>query len=184
MTIRLEVATQFKTACRGKRQKDTTMQETLCQSLANTNFYLNVNDVAELLGVQRETIYRYCRENFLPHTKIGNTIRVDPRLLAIWIQEHEFAACGNVTDKITDWVVAHVLDRTLNLPVPDQLTKVLAGLSEHWLADALRDQAQDLASDCYSQPLRTFQAELNRQLSLAEQRELLAELLWLGIHCA
>ena len=160
------------------------MQETLCQTLATMNFYLNVNDVSELLGVQRETIYRYCKENFLPHVKIGNNLRFDPRLLAIWIQEHEFAAGGSVTDKITDWAVAHVLDRTLNLPVPEQLTKVLAGLSEHWLADALGDESQDLASDCYSQPLLTFQAELNRQLSLAEQRELLAELLWLGIHCA
>jgi excisionase family DNA binding protein len=160
------------------------MQETLCQTLATMNYYLNVSDVSELLGVQRETIYRYCKENFLPHVRIGNNLRFDPRLLAIWIQEHEFAARGSVADKITDWVVAHVLDRTLNLPVPDQLTKVLADLSEHWLADALRDQAQDLATDCYSQPLRTFQVELNRQLSLAEQRELLAELLWLGIHCA
>jgi excisionase family DNA binding protein len=160
------------------------MQETLCQTLATMNFYLNVNDVSELLGVQRETIYRYCKENFLPHVKIGNNLRFDPRLLAIWIQEHEFAARGNVTDKITDWVVAHVLDRTLNLPVPDQLTKVLAGLSENWLADALRDQAQDLASDCYSPPLRTFRDELNRQLTLAEQRELLAELLALTFYCA
>src|SRR5258708_30044737 len=87
-----------------------TMQETLCQTLATMNFYLNVNDVSELLGVQRETIYRYCKENFLPHVKIGNNIRSDPTMLAIWIQEHEFAARGNVTDKITDWVVAHVLD--------------------------------------------------------------------------
>jgi excisionase family DNA binding protein len=108
------------------------MQETLCQTLATMNYYLNVNDVSELLGVQRETIYRYCKENFLPHVKIGNNLRFDPRLLAIWIQEHEFAARGSVPDKITDWLVAHVLDRTLNLPFPDQLTKVLAGLSEHW----------------------------------------------------
>jgi excisionase family DNA binding protein len=158
------------------------MQETLCQSLANINHYLNVNDVAELLGVQRETIYRYCRENFLPHTKIGNSIRVDPRLLAIWIQEHEFAARGSVADKITDWVVAHVLDRTLNLPVPDQLTKVLAGLNENWLED-LAAEINDSHADSYSRSLQTFRDKLNRQLTLAEQRELLSELFTLTFYC-
>jgi excisionase family DNA binding protein len=160
------------------------MHETLARTLSNLTHFLDVNDVAELLSLQHETIYRYCKQGSLPYFKVGRNLRFDPKLMADWVQQKQLLSDENVADKITDWVVAHVLDRALNLPVPDQLKKVLAGLSEHWLTDALRDKAQDLASDCYSQPLQIFQAELNRHLSLAEQRELLAELLWLGINCA
>jgi excisionase family DNA binding protein len=158
------------------------MQQALSQYLADVKHYLDVNDVAELLGVQPSTIYRYCKEGFLPHIRVGNNLRFDPRILAIWIQEHEFAARGSVTDKIADWVCEHVLDRTLNLRLPKQLSEVFATLSENWLAEALAEKIKDSPGGRYSQALQTFQAELNRQLTLAAQRDLLVELLWLTLY--
>jgi hypothetical protein len=160
------------------------MQQALSQYLSDIKHYLDVNDVAELIGVQTATIYRYCKESFLPHIRVGNNLRFDPRILAIWIQEHEFAARGSIADKITDWTIAHVLDRTLRLPVPDQLRKVIASLNENWLAEALTAEIEDPFSDSYSQPLKVFQAELDHQLTLAEQRTLLAELIRLAVYHA
>lgn len=161
------------------------MTEALTETLNNMQHYLDVNDVAELLNLEPETIYRYCKEDFMPYFKIGrNSLRFDPRQLAVWVQSHQFSAGGNVPDKITDWVVTHVLDRTLKLPIPEQLRKVIAGLPKDWRLNALSAAVEDCDLTGYSEPLQTFKEELKRQLTVAQQRHLLAELLWLGVNYA
>jgi hypothetical protein len=57
------------------------MQETLQQYLVNFNDYLSLNDVANLLGMQRNTILRYCKEGSLLYRKLGNPVLFDSRLL-------------------------------------------------------------------------------------------------------
>jgi excisionase family DNA binding protein len=160
------------------------MQETLSQFLANVNHLLDVNDVAELLSMRRDTIYRYCKEGFLPHLKIGTNLRFDPKTLAAWVQVHQFSAGGKVADKITDWVEAHVLDRTLNLPVPAKLAGVINSLSSDWLPAAKVSWLERPGPDKVAALLEAFKSELELQLTPTEQRELLAELLWLGVYCA
>jgi excisionase family DNA binding protein len=45
---------------------------------------LNIEEVADVLGLNKKTIERMARANRIPSFKIGNQVRFDPRLLAEW----------------------------------------------------------------------------------------------------
>lgn len=45
---------------------------------------LKIEEVADLLGLNKKTIERMARANRIPSFKIGNQVRFDPRLLAEW----------------------------------------------------------------------------------------------------
>jgi excisionase family DNA binding protein len=45
---------------------------------------LKIEEVAEVLGLNKKTIERMARANRIPSFKIGNQVRFDPRLLAEW----------------------------------------------------------------------------------------------------
>jgi excisionase family DNA binding protein len=45
---------------------------------------LNINEVADVLGLNKKTIERMARAGRIPSFKIGNQVRFDPRLLAEW----------------------------------------------------------------------------------------------------
>ena len=45
---------------------------------------LNINEVADVLGLNKKTIERMARADRIPSFKIGNQVRFDPRLLAEW----------------------------------------------------------------------------------------------------
>ncbi len=45
---------------------------------------LNINEVADVLGLNKKTIERMARADRIPSFKIGNQVRFDPRHLAEW----------------------------------------------------------------------------------------------------
>ncbi len=45
---------------------------------------LKIEEVADVLGLNKKTIERMARANRIPSFKIGNQVRFDPRLLAEW----------------------------------------------------------------------------------------------------
>lgn len=45
---------------------------------------LNINEVADVLGLNKKTIERMARAGRIPSFKIGNQVRFDPRNLAEW----------------------------------------------------------------------------------------------------
>ena len=157
------------------------MQETLTQILAQTNHYLDVNLIAELLGVQAETIYRYCKENNLPHIKISNSLRFDPRHVSEWLKAHQYVTYPAIATVIHGWVCAHVLDRTLKLPIPSKLSAVLSSLGPDWFADARTEEADPASSDKAGPAMARFEVELEKQLTIADQRSLLVELACLAV---
>lgn len=38
----------------------------------------DVDDVADLIGIQRRTVLKWCRERKLPHMRLGRSIRFTP----------------------------------------------------------------------------------------------------------
>ena len=45
---------------------------------------VKIEEVADVLGLNKKTIERMARANRIPSFKIGNQVRFDPRLLAEW----------------------------------------------------------------------------------------------------
>jgi excisionase family DNA binding protein len=151
------------------------MQHTLTRHLKTLNHYLDVIGVSEFLGLAQETIYRLCREGILPHLKVGKSLRFDPRQLALWIQKQEFPIEGCVSERITSWVREHVLDKTLCLPIPESIIHIIAKLPPNWRTNAKAVLCDEDATKLITL-LGAFQAKLEANLSLEEQRDLLAEL--------
>jgi len=164
-------------------KKGIIMQQTLSRYLNKLNHFLDVTGVSELFGLTQETIYRYCREDVLPHLKIGKNLRFDPRALSSWIQEHHSVVESSVPERITSWVREHVLDRTLCLPIPVPIINTIAGLAPSWRTDARAALNESDTTQLVSL-LKVFQAELEANLSLEEQRDLLAELFRLEAYYA
>ena len=46
---------------------------------------ININDLSELIGAKRQTIYRWTHENFIPFLKVGGSIRFRPSEIEIWL---------------------------------------------------------------------------------------------------
>jgi predicted DNA-binding transcriptional regulator AlpA len=152
------------------------MEHTLSRHLETLNHYLDVTGVSELFGLTQETVYRFCRTDFLPHLKIGKSLRFDPRVLAVWIKKQESAVEYSVSERVTAWVQEHVLDRTLCLPIPSAIINVIAGLEAGWLTAAKEETNASDPTRLISL-LAAFESELEAQLSLASRRELLGEIL-------
>ena len=51
---------------------------------ADFDHALKIEEVADVLGLNKKTIERMARANRIPSFKIGNQVRFDPRLLAEW----------------------------------------------------------------------------------------------------
>ncbi|MDQ3965563.1 MAG: helix-turn-helix domain-containing protein [Actinomycetota bacterium] len=63
--------------------------EGMDESFAPGKHLLNVEDVAEFLGVQQTTVQRWCREGSLPCMKIGKSWRVRREALDQFLKESE-----------------------------------------------------------------------------------------------
>ncbi|KAA1181068.1 helix-turn-helix domain-containing protein [Paenibacillus sp. B2(2019)] len=50
-------------------------------------------EVAEYLGVTRNTIYRWCNEGDIPSIKVRKVRRIQKSTLLAWIEEQERASC-------------------------------------------------------------------------------------------
>lgn len=56
---------------------------------------LSVRRAAVRLGIGRGTTYRLIREGVLPAVRVGGSIRVDPRELDRWLEEHRTTGGGS-----------------------------------------------------------------------------------------
>jgi len=50
---------------------------------------LNVQEVAELLGVKKSTIYQWTHQGFIPYVKVGKLVRFKPDAVMKWLNETE-----------------------------------------------------------------------------------------------
>ncbi|GEM_PF-4684061 len=49
---------------------------------------LGVRDVAEYLGLSKDTVHEMCRKHRIPHLKIGGRIRFEPEEFYRWVETH------------------------------------------------------------------------------------------------
>jgi len=45
---------------------------------------LNIDEVADVLGMNKKTVERWARAGRIPSFKLGNLVKFDPRLLGEW----------------------------------------------------------------------------------------------------
>ena len=50
---------------------------------------LNVQEIAELIGVKPSTIYQWTHQGFIPHVKIGKLVRFKPDAVMKWVNNME-----------------------------------------------------------------------------------------------
>lgn len=50
---------------------------------------LNVQEVAELLGVKKFTIYQWTSQGFIPYVKVGKLVRFNVDTVIKWLSEKE-----------------------------------------------------------------------------------------------
>ena len=50
---------------------------------------LKPHEVAELLGVEKSTIYQWTHQGFIPHVKLRNLVRFRPKAIAEWVEKRE-----------------------------------------------------------------------------------------------
>jgi len=147
----------------------------LAEYLDELTTYLNAAEVSDLIGVTKDTVYRWAQEGVLPSATLVNRLRFDPKQLATWVCEHQYVALRGVAHQITAWAHKNLVGRSApdRLPVP--LTKALNALDYDWLAKAAQadlnsarpNRAWHLADDLQS-AIETLPYE--------EQRGLLADL--------
>lgn len=58
----------------------------IASRIASYKRALKPDDVADLLGVTRETVLRWAREGRIPHFKVAALVRFDPRILSQWVK--------------------------------------------------------------------------------------------------
>ncbi|OME07903.1 MULTISPECIES: helix-turn-helix domain-containing protein [Paenibacillus] len=51
--------------------------------------------IAEYLGVTRNTVYRWCKEGDIPSIKVRKVRRIQKSTLIHWIAEQERASCSS-----------------------------------------------------------------------------------------
>ena len=51
--------------------------------------YVNVNDIANYLGMSKPSIYRYAESRKIPFLKIGKVLRFDVVEIEKWLREYK-----------------------------------------------------------------------------------------------
>ena len=54
--------------------------------------YLDIDILAERLGIKRSTLYAWAEQGDIPHLKLGRLLRFDPEEIDIWLQAHRRVA--------------------------------------------------------------------------------------------
>jgi len=49
------------------------------------NRLLTPDEIADLLGVQKSTIYQWTHQGFIPHVKLGRLVRFREAEIAMWL---------------------------------------------------------------------------------------------------
>jgi excisionase family DNA binding protein len=62
---------------------------TIPEQLAQTKGFLTVKQLASLLTCHPMTIYGWCSEGKLPHTRIGSRLKFDPAAVRGWLTQRQ-----------------------------------------------------------------------------------------------
>ncbi len=50
---------------------------------------LNAQEIADLLGVKKSTIYQWTHQGFIPYVKVGKLVRFKPDVVMKWLSDME-----------------------------------------------------------------------------------------------
>ena len=73
--------------CRTNREENAPMR--LVETLKSTTKALKVREVADLLGVTPQHIYRMAATGRIPSFRISGSVRFDPEELATWLRDKQ-----------------------------------------------------------------------------------------------
>jgi excisionase family DNA binding protein len=153
------------------------LKNSFADYLESLDSLLSVAQVADLLGVHHDTVYRWVRLEELPALSFGKTkklVRFVPKDLATWVRQAPHYFHGPYR-AIADWMEEQMFYRGGPRLCPLLLHKVFQLTGYDWLA-RLRQVRTDHKStiDIY-RLLHDFR-EAVKQLPIAEQRQLLADI--------
>lgn len=61
---------------------------------------LTVDDLSNALQVSRSTVYRWVQSDFVPHLKIGGTVRFDEKAVRRWLDKRSYAGKSKMCTEI------------------------------------------------------------------------------------
>ena len=64
---------------------------------------LNVQEIADLLGVKKSTIYQWTHQGFIPFVKVGKLVRFKPDAVMKWLNERETVGRKNRKYEVETW---------------------------------------------------------------------------------
>lgn len=59
----------------------------MLDTLTNRKTALTAKEVAELLNITPDMIYKHAKQGRIPSFKVGSYVRFDPKALAAWLRE-------------------------------------------------------------------------------------------------
>ncbi len=59
---------------------------------------LTPQEIADVLGVSKSTIYQWTHQEYIPHVKLGRFVRFRQSVIEKWIEKRE--SCGRQTRRI------------------------------------------------------------------------------------
>ena len=62
-------------------------QTSLADLIEQTGHALNANELALILGMSHQTIFRLAKQNRLPSFRVGTCVRFDPFSVAKWLRK-------------------------------------------------------------------------------------------------
>ena len=65
------------------------MNESIASQIEAIGGAIKAPQLAQLLGVTRNTIYEWANEGRIPHLRMGRSIRFDTARLAAWVRSRE-----------------------------------------------------------------------------------------------
>jgi excisionase family DNA binding protein len=83
-----------------KRSQEAAASTDLARKLEATHNALRARDVAELLGVSAQHIYKLAAKGLIPSFRVGTAVRFDPAAVAAWIGAKMLPHSLGTTDKI------------------------------------------------------------------------------------
>lgn len=61
---------------------------TVADDLASKRKLIGARELAEVLNIDKQTIWRMAKRGLLPSVRLGGRVRFDPRAIADWLREH------------------------------------------------------------------------------------------------
>jgi excisionase family DNA binding protein len=69
--------------------------ETLSDKIRQIDHVLKVGDLAPILAVSEDSLYRLVQMNRIPYFTIGKSIRFDPEIIAAWLEKKTLIGKSN-----------------------------------------------------------------------------------------